>query len=66
MEDGNPGMIRSILSFTFALALLVAGIYFIIDPTDGRKLGIMGFFLAGIGGVWLWFDFIRPAFRRRL
>jgi hypothetical protein len=39
-----------------ACSLVLAGAYFIVNPLQAPKLAIMGFFLAGLGGAWLWSD----------
>jgi hypothetical protein len=67
MREG-PTM-RKTIGFALALALLCGGTYllyiqmFVAHVTYLRGL-LMGGMLAGIGGLWLWSDYIGPMFGR--
>ncbi len=62
-------MVRQIFSFLFASALFGSGGYIVlINIIRGQYFYFRGFGMAvilmGIGGVWLWADFISPVVRR--
>ena len=58
-------MIRRLLSFCVATGLVIGGLYLLVihvlysDVIRGLNLLVCGM-LIGVGGFWLWEDFIRP------
>ena len=57
-------MIRKIVCFVVASAMFAGGLYttyntLIVEHMFGRYM-LMGVFLAGLGGYWLWIDFLGP------
>ena len=61
-------MIRKLICFVAASAMSGFGLYvmfntIIVEHAFSRFV-LMGFFLAGLGGYWLWLDFIGPLLRR--
>jgi hypothetical protein len=58
-------MIRRALSFCVSSGMVIGGLYLLLvhvlysDVIRGLNLIVCGT-LIGVGGVWLWEDFIRP------
>ena len=62
---------RKLLSFTVAAAILSAGIYLLIvhafsEGTIYGKVLVIAGSLIGVGGWWLWADFIGPALGKQV
>jgi hypothetical protein len=63
--------VRKVLSFSVAAALLAGGIYLLIAHTFaggtvyGKVLIVAGM-LIGVGGWWLWTDFIGPVLSKHI
>lgn len=62
-------MMRRVLSFCVATGLVIGGLYLLVihvlysDVIRGLNLLVCGM-LIGVGGFWLWEDFIRPKSER--
>ena len=62
-------MMRRVLSFCVATGLVFGGLYLLVihvlysDVIRGLNLLVCGM-LIGVGGFWLWEDFIRPKSER--
>jgi hypothetical protein len=59
---------RQVLSFVFASALLIGGLYLlymelVVASVVVGKLLLVGSFVAFLGAAWLWADFISPLLR---
>ena len=60
---------RRIISFVVASALLIGGVYIMVLEATARVMSnrvfLGGGFIAILGVIWLWEDFVAPMVRRK-